>query len=172
MHLGPLGILAPKTWMRGQRAWQQTRLRSEGCLHCETTLRLDKDSVPAALHALRHSWRRTQFLDWLQSSSWHEAEELNQFFSVEELLPEFHQVSWKKVREALSWGPQYRAVLLGSVVSDAWNGVSRSTETPCSLCGHHTGHLRHLFWECPETEGTRPSEFVPPLQARWRLDFF
>ena len=135
---------------RGRRIWQQTRLRSEGCLHCETTLRLDKDSLPAALHAIRHSWRRSQFLDWLQSSSRHEAEELFQLYSIEELLIEFHQVDWKKVREALAWGPQYRAVLLGSVVSDAWNGISRGTETSCSLCGHQSGDLRHLFLNAPK----------------------
>eukprot|EP00438_Fugacium_kawagutii_P001162 Skav206561 [mRNA] locus=scaffold925:52762:68986:+ [translate_table: standard] len=48
------------------------------------------------------------------------AEEFVQLYTQEEFLLEFHQVSWKKARTALSLGPAYRDVLLGSVVSDAW----------------------------------------------------
>eukprot|EP00438_Fugacium_kawagutii_P017227 Skav228666 [mRNA] locus=scaffold1332:48470:49588:- [translate_table: standard] len=155
---------------RGQQVWKHPDIQAEGCVHSECTLRLEKDSMPAALHALRHSWRRAQFLDWLHNSQRHEAEEFVQLYTQEELLLAFHQVSWKRVRQALSWGPAYRGVLLGSVVSDAWLG--RNSNQTCSLCNAAVGDLRHLFWDCPETRSTRPNDYVPPLQARlgWPSD--
>ena len=78
---------------------------------------------------------------------------------------------WGLVRNALSWGPAYRCILLGSLTSDAWLAVSMGVSDVCTLCGQGRGTAMHLFWQCEETKDSRSDipnpDNLPPLLRRF-----
>lgn len=106
-------------WKKRQRllAWHCCEMQTEQCVHTETTIRFSRGSLQACLRAIRHSWRRMRFLSWLNRSR-HEVALLLENHTREDLLCNFHQVDWSLIRGALSRGPNFRSILLGSFVSD------------------------------------------------------
>ena len=84
---------------------------------------------------------------------------------------DFNVFDWGLVRNALSWGPAYRCILLGSLTSDAWLAVSMGVSDVCTLCGQGRGTAMHLFWQCEETKDSRSDipnpDNLPPLLRRF-----
>ena len=102
------------------------------------------DQLQAQLHAIR---AQRAYEDFLRSGR-HEAEDMSRNRSLFEMRRRFGCINQKATREALGYGPGHRAVLLASVVSDAWLCSGQRDSQACSLCGAEVGSFTHIA-ECP-----------------------
>ncbi|CAE7233748.1 Pol [Symbiodinium natans] len=138
--------VGPWEWTVPQR-WVRLIPRAESTVKLEGT-----GAVDAQLHAFRAQYRRNAYEHFLKGKR-HEARELCAQYTPDDLRRFYAAISIEQSREALSFGPGHRAVMLASVVSPSWYGKvcadKEGVSQACPWCGHEFGSWRHVAWDCP-----------------------
>ena len=145
--------------------WKHTNAHSRPA---DSVISLERRNfrVPKLEHAIRHLWRAQQFLSWSLGDR-HEARDLVGRGGLRQVLRDFEDIDLMRTRRQLETSGACRAVLLGSVVSDAWLAVAMQQSDTCALCHGEAGHWHHVCWQCPQTADTRGPKPPNLLTARF-----
>lgn len=99
------------------------------------------------MHQMRMSWR-LQLLRKFAGRSAHEAAEWRRSTTPIQMREEINQVILEAARNSFhAADANGRAILLGSIVSPAYLGKAKGTDTSCPWCGSQ-GTFMHLAWHC------------------------
>ena len=123
--------------------------------------------VDRQMHQMRMSWR-LQLLRKFAGHSEHEAAEWRRSTTPIQMREEINQVNLEAARKSFhAADANGRAILLGSIVSPAYLGKAKGTDTSCPWCGSR-GTFMRLAWHCKAfTDASqRPSISTSWLEKR------